>query len=557
MRITLRLFIISFILVAGLPQLAATAQPLQTPAGTFDLQKFIDGKLAEGKREVVIPPGRYRVVPQKGQHLIFKNLHDVTIVAKNVEMICTETTRAVTIQDCTNLTLRGLAIDYDPLPFTQGRITSLSADKSTHEIELFKGYPEASTAILFKYEIFRPDTRTLRTHDYGIKSLEKVDSTHIRITKNGGNSKDLEEVGDIVVIGNEYSPGGHVSHAVNLERSSNVRLEDIDLYASNCFGFLETNCNANTYLRCHIDRCPPEKDLYPRESARVRSLNADAYHSKFAVKGPALIESSAHFMADDAVNICGAYHLVTEGSGDTYRILRKEEGDPFFKEGDSLELFTYEGIRLPDAKVIRIVQEGEGFTEKEKEFIASQRMDNGLKTHWKPRAYRVTFDHPVALIWFSVAASTQAIGNGFAVKNCSFGHNRSRGILIKASNGEISGNTVEESWMQGISISPEYWWLEAGCSNNLVIRGNTIRDVRATAINVDALAGNGKPAPSGAHHDIVIAGNKITGCPAPQIRATSTVGLRIENNQVLPFAGPEDKKPSVLTLNCEPAPGGR
>ena len=41
------------------------------------------------------------------------------------------------------MTVLGLTIDYDPLPFTQGRIVSLSEDKRVHEIELFDGYPTA------------------------------------------------------------------------------------------------------------------------------------------------------------------------------------------------------------------------------------------------------------------------------------------------------------------------------------------------------------------------------------------------------------------------------
>ena len=66
----------------------------------FDLQGFIDKELAAGKKEIVVPPGRYRVKPKHAEHLVFKKLNDVTIVADGVEMICTETTRALLIADC-------------------------------------------------------------------------------------------------------------------------------------------------------------------------------------------------------------------------------------------------------------------------------------------------------------------------------------------------------------------------------------------------------------------------------------------------------------------------
>ncbi|MCX5683909.1 MAG: hypothetical protein NT049_09520, partial [Planctomycetota bacterium] len=268
----------------------------------FDLQGFIDGQLKTGAKKIVVPQGRYRVTPKNRQHLVLRDLADVQIIADGVEMICTETTRAVTIANCRNVTLRGLVIDYDPLPFTQGRITAMSADKKTHEIELFDGYPGGDTVRPFKYEIFRPDTRTLRCPDYGY-TVEKVDARHIRVIKGGGRATDPEQVGDIIVIGSESAPGGSAAHAVECSGNTNVRLENIDLYASNCFGFIETNCDGSTYYRCRIDRRPAASDLVKRTDPRIRSLNADAFHSIGATKGPAYIECVARFMGDDAINI--------------------------------------------------------------------------------------------------------------------------------------------------------------------------------------------------------------------------------------------------------------
>ena len=128
----------------------------QELSGTpFDLQAFVDEAIASGASTVVVPPGRYRVEPTNGVHLRLQDLENVEIIANDVEMICTQTTRAIHIEDCRGLTLRGLSIDYDPLPFTQGRIVELSADKMVHEIEIIEGYPAADTAYDFKYQIFR------------------------------------------------------------------------------------------------------------------------------------------------------------------------------------------------------------------------------------------------------------------------------------------------------------------------------------------------------------------------------------------------------------------
>jgi len=64
------------------------------PGIEFDLQNFIDQKIDAGETNILVPPGRYRVSANgKNAHLNFNDLNAITIVADNVEMICTETYR--------------------------------------------------------------------------------------------------------------------------------------------------------------------------------------------------------------------------------------------------------------------------------------------------------------------------------------------------------------------------------------------------------------------------------------------------------------------------------
>ena len=326
-------------------------------AGTpFDLQGFINRELHVGKRRIVVPPGRYRVTPHECQHLVLHDLKDVQIVADGVEMICTETTRALTISRCTNVTVRRLVIDYDPLPYTQGRIAAISADRTVYDIELFDGYPAAETAHNFKYEVFRSDTRTLRCEDRGLSKIEVVDSRRLRLTSPGRHDRNPEHAGDLIVIGSEYSPHGSAAHAVECSSNANVRLENIDLFASNCFGFLEYDCDGSVYSHCRIDRRSPADDPVRRASPRLRSLNADAYHSKQAIRGPSYLSCEARFMGDDCINICGDYHLIVSSQGRQLHVLAK--GSMNIQPGDPVELVRYTGERLPDARAVSIQPAG-------------------------------------------------------------------------------------------------------------------------------------------------------------------------------------------------------
>ena len=59
------------------------------------------------------------------------------------------------------------------------------------------------------------------------------------------------------------------------------------------------------------------------------------------------------------------------------------------------------------------------------------------------QGYEVELDRDVDLPRGSVIASTRAMGNGFVIDRCTFGFNRSRGIVIKASHGTITNCTLQ------------------------------------------------------------------------------------------------------------------
>lgn len=536
-------------------------------AGAFDLQQFMDSEIKAGKKRVVVPPGRYRVTPQKRQHLAFKNLRDIEIIAEGVEMICTETTRALTFERCENFRLKGLTIDYDPLPFTQGRIVALATDKSWLEFELLAGYPAHQLEI--RIEIFDPATGLLRRDTYyGWQPITKVGERRYRVAKGAGYrmnlAHDTEQVGDILVTNHAFAPGGSIPHAVYSDRCVNLELEDIVLFASNCFGFLETGCDGTIYRRCRIDRRSAASELAPRGHQRMRSLNADAFHSKHALKGPAILECQARFQGDDCVNINGDYHMVMAVQGRALRVLAKH--DLNIQPDDPVELVEYGGKRLPDARVVAVVPDGT-IEDGERAFLSRQRMNEDLKNARGAlnKAFKITLDREVNLPRGSLIAAANRMGNGFAVKGCDFGWNRSRGILIKASRGEVSGNRLQGSWMSAILVSPEYWWLEAGSSGDVRIRDNTISACGGIPICIEAVGGNGEIAPAGAHKNIAITGNVIRDCAPPGILVTSTRGLQLDNN-TLELSRPAKGIPGlmrkakqtelrpVVQINCELAP---
>ena len=160
------------------------------------------------------------------------------------------------------------------------------------------------------------------------------------------------------------------------ERCVGLRLENINLFASNCFGFIEEECDESTYLHCRIDRRPAETDVisrggFPDPLAQCRCLSQYRRGQRALVhRLPGAIHGRR----------CDQYSWQLPHGHNSARqppaILAN--GKPP-QAGEPVELFSYEGRRLPDAAVTKIEPDGK-INASEREFLHRQGMDYGLRT---------------------------------------------------------------------------------------------------------------------------------------------------------------------------------
>jgi hypothetical protein len=546
----------SRLLAAGAAgSMARQSSDLGTP---FDLQTFVDEAVARGDSRIVLPPGRHRVTPTRGVHLRLRGLRDIAIVADDVEIVCTQTTRAVEVEECHGLTLSGLTIDYDPLPYTQGRIINLSADKRVHEVEVLDGYPDASTATTKKYQVFRHDNHALRWVDYFNTKVEALSSKRLRITKTQRDLNPQEKVGDLIAIGSSTEAEKVLPHAVVLQSCSGVRLDCVTVYASNCFAFLENDCDQNVYYQCRVAKRGVHDDPVSRSIPRLRSANADGFHSKRAIKGPQILGCYAHYQGDDCVNINGDYHLVASATGKRLRIIAKHSMD--IRSGDVVELTEQAGAVLPVSRVVAIRTAGD-VTDADRAVVASLNLQAELHGHVAGRlvaVYDVELDRAVNATPGSLIAATNRRGDGFTVADCDFGHVRSRGIIVKASHGDIRDNRLTSCRAESIKVAAEPYWLESGSASSVQILRNTISDCGSVAIAVYAKDAAHGFAAGGSHRQITISDNHISRSPLPNVFVSSTDGVRLERNQS--HAGRETSSSghalirSLAAVNAAPSP---
>jgi hypothetical protein len=233
--------------------------------------------------------------------------------------------------------------------------------------------------------------------------------------------------------------------------------------------------------------------------------------------------------------------------------------------GDPVEFLPFQGPRPPDATA-RKIEPDAPLDEAEKAFFKNVDLLPDTKDALlggRAACYQVTLDRPVALPRGSAICSGNRVGNGFVVKDCDFGYNRSRGILIKASRGQVIGNKITHGWMAAVLVSPEYWWSESASSSDVLIAGNVITGCRRPAIEIVAPGGDGRPLPAGAHRNISIVGNTIADSAWPNVIVASTAGLVLKDIRltprepdafVPPLAWPWDwkgaKPAAVVTERC-------
>ncbi|HSH09656.1 MAG TPA: hypothetical protein VK995_04675, partial [Oceanipulchritudo sp.] len=190
---------------------------------------------------------------------------------------------------------------------------------------------------------------------------------------------------------------------------------------------------------------------------------------------------------------------------------------------------TAEGERLDDAVAVSIERIGE-LTASDKEFVAGLPLNQKTKASMR-NVYKVSLSRAVELMPGAVVASNNRMGKGFAVKDCRFGNNRSRGILIKASDGEISGNELINTHMQSIKIAPEYHWLESGFSRNVTIMNNTIINPGREAIQIRGIGA------FPGHENIRVLDNVVRTDVSPAMRIESVTNGRVAGNEIFNLDG--------------------
>eukprot|EP00962_Isochrysis_galbana_P024051 scaffold7347_cov112-Isochrysis_galbana.AAC.1 len=236
-------------------------------------------------------------------------------------------------QHCSNVQWLGapdrpFAIDYDPPVVAQGVVTAIDDSRVARWVEaefdpMFPMPNQNTTDNIFsvvrlaKVAFWSPSTRTMRRPPSGAinifldytspadactKDTVEGCGTRWRIGLSGNVEvvKELARVGHLISIHPRAYP-----HAIELQNSARVALEDVHIYSGTNIGIVENKGGGrHTYTRVKITRRPG--------SPLLMSVNADGFHSNSAAYGATIRESEIGFTGDDSLNIYTGMGVVVE-----------------------------------------------------------------------------------------------------------------------------------------------------------------------------------------------------------------------------------------------------
>ena len=518
--------------IASLLAIVLAIQSASFAAAQPSVQQLIDEAIKTDQRQLTIPPGEYRVAPanEVGPHVTIRNAKDLAIDATGVTLICTTANQALRIEGSANVTIKGLAIDYDPLPFTQGTIVSMADDGASFQVKLHAGYPPVTGRI--RGIVMDENTRVVKADTWTRFAGTATDAADGLINADWGRPiRDTAKVGDFIVLtGQSKSP-----HGIYLTNCSGMVLDSVSVHASTSFAILEVGGDGgNTYRNVRIVPGPTPAGA---TEARLLASNADGIHSKHTNRGPTIEGCEMNATGDDGIAINGDFAMVVRSESETSAIIAPTR-QLSFRVGDRVRGFD-ERLVPTDYVTITAITKIDPTGENDPRPVQQRRLPELRHSeHLLKDTYQFTFDGPLKLAAGYLMSSPDRNGSGFAVRNNTIRNHRARGILIKASEGVVENNTVEGSSIAGIVLAPEpEYWLEADYSRDVLVRNNVLRKVGHGARNAGSIqagaisvVADSKGAADG-HRNITIENNTIEDAAGCNVIIMSAKGVTVTGNR--------------------------
>jgi parallel beta-helix repeat protein len=516
----------------------------------LELQRLVDTAVARGQKEIKLPEGRFYL--EKG--LVIAGIDGFSLkgAGKGKTILVRADGVVVSVSESENITFEDFSVDVEPLPFTQGTITSVKKEPSGGHImdfELHEGYPRLTEEALQQVHgtawFMDKDTRRLKEGRgwFGPKPGRNV----LRVDDSHGQLKlwNAVDIGDYIVL------KIHGAVPFVLRDSESVRLEDIEILASSSLGVAARFLTGENYFRYTIKPGPTPPGA---TQARLVSSNADGIQYFWCPGAVTFEDCDFGYMGDDGVNISIPTALqVVEVQSPTRVLASTRTAEPEMKRmiemsapGDIIRLLRYGTFEpLGDLPLQAMSWDGrrEGV-----QWLADEHGTSQGKGEMSFVTVEFQRTPKVPIKVGDRLSPRKFLPKRFAIRNSRFHDTRARGLLIMASNGIIEGNTIEYTYLSGIELCHEIPGFGGlGWVSDVAVRNNTLRDVcimggpgfvNWAAIALCNTSISPRKEPPGAypwaigHRNVDITGNTIDRCYGAGILVNGLDGGTVASNTI-------------------------
>ena len=515
------------------------------------INKAISDAIMAGEGSVVaFDSGRYKV----GSKINLTDAKGLVVNGKGnkTQIIFTNFSGGFHMENCADTFLKDIAIDFDPLPFTQGKVVAVNPNDGTFDIDIQQGFDllndprfeEGMWGVSFDPE--KPHLAIGVPDHIFIRNSRHLGGRLWRLTAEGGYN-DVRRLQP----GDRYAQlatrGGN---GVVITGSRDCLVKNISIYSSPCMGtLLAGNEGRITISGLRV--------LLKPESGRFMTLNGDGVHCVNNRVGPTIENCYFEAMADDSINIHGMSFTLKKVYSPTKLEIVSDYGDKILK-GDRLQIFdVIEGLILGEV-VVSDIKAGQVTLAEPIEALTDNKGAEDLTE--RIRVYNLS-----------------GSGEGYVICNNRMFAHRQMGIRMRTGNGIIEGNSFEQLGGCGIMLRNGPVWKEGPLAENVLIRNNRFVDLGLSQGFGDALDRTGELvenyvgaiqimsgrtgerrwpttlAKGRGQRNIVIEDNEFINSPGSAVAIGSASGVLIKDNVV---RGHIDAKPwrkaAVISLtNCD------
>ena len=412
------------------------------------IQEQLDAAVRANASSVRIMPGAYRAQPAtpRGAHVVFQEVTDLDVDASEVTLICENASPALKFERCRNVILRGLTIDYDPLPLTQGTIVGIAPDRTWTDVRVHEGYPEPvlhapGQAFYWAYD---GQTRLIKlgSTNRAVDAIEDRGKGVFRLDHGKRRYRDSAKPGDLIRMPQKFMAG----HGIVQYACEHITLEDITLYSCPGFGISERGGSANVYRRVRIVPGPPPPGA---TEPRLFSSMFDGINCGHNRTGPVVEHCEFINTGDDGIAVYSPSAMVVQPAAGREVIVAPAAKSCVFQQGDPVRFYRYADTTVHDVKLVAVepaALEPEAIRESVLKF------NPGAARFQYRQAWRLTLDAPVKLAPGDMCENESQAGRGFRIENNIVRNTGSRGICVNQSGGVVRGNRVEHTFLPGIHM---------------------------------------------------------------------------------------------------------